>query len=142
MPHPAARYIRRDPDGCWTWTGPTTRGQQPAWRDKDGRLHRARALFWRDRDGNHPALGGALRAKCRNVLCVNPQHLRYTPPSQARRPNRGDADPYGPPTPGQEARAAATGLDITGLTCGEAADAQVRHELAMWGLLLPHDAAP
>lgn len=120
------------PEACWPWTGPTIGGGPRLTIDR--KPVRARAIWWERAHGWPPATGGALRATCKDALCVNPAHLKYTPPAPGPpRRNVGDLDPSDPATEHQQARCADLGVACPA-TVGEAADLIVATCLTRWGV--------
>lgn len=124
-------------DGCWLWRGRVKK----SWlmlSVKNKHL-RARGLWWEAVHGEPPEVGAVLRAKCREQLCVNPAHMRYTPPPAEPKPrNVGDLAETDPATVEQRARCARLGVECPG-TVGPAAALIVETELRRLGLWWPHD---
>ncbi|WP_350227754.1 HNH endonuclease signature motif containing protein [Paraoerskovia sediminicola] len=82
--------IRRDPDGCWRWTGEL---------DEDGygrfilfgKVRRAHRLAWLFHRGPIPA-GLVIDHLCRTRACQNPDHMEpVTSAENARRAARNSA---------------------------------------------------
>lgn len=71
--------VRRDPNGCWTWTGALTKIARPGcggyplvWLD--GKATMAHRAIYAHHVGSI-APGMTLDHLCRNRACVNPAHL-------------------------------------------------------------------
>ena len=68
--------VRQQPDGCWKWFGPLTRGTHGHYGqiNVDGQRYKAHRLAWLLFRGPIPD-GFHMDHLCRNTRCVNPDHL-------------------------------------------------------------------
>lgn len=81
------RVTREPDDGCWVWTGGTSRDHgYPAFRvGVDGRILSARRYAYEQVIGEIPPRT-VIQNRCRNRLCVNPFHAKFI----SRRTDRSD----------------------------------------------------
>lgn len=79
------RYIQRDDNGCWIWTGSLRRGYGSIGGD-DGKRKFAHRALYEILVGPIPD-GLKLDHLCRTLACVNPAHLE--PVTQAENVRRG-----------------------------------------------------
>lgn len=76
------RYVEKQEDGCWIWTGPTIHGYgQRSVRGEDGKQHsrKAHRLVYELMVGPIPD-GYQLDHLCQVTRCVNPVHLEAVTP--------------------------------------------------------------
>lgn len=79
---------REDPSGCWIWRGDLRHGRGPLFRlklpkpSKEKRYRSARRIAYLLFKGEQPPSNTTIHTTCRNVLCVNPDHMRFGPPAR------------------------------------------------------------
>lgn len=69
----ADMYYKLNADGCLVWCGATNGRGVPKYRSMS-----ARRLSWIAAHGMFPPKNAPITARCGNVSCVNPDHLRIT----------------------------------------------------------------
>lgn len=67
------RYFEKRDKGCWEWKGPMSAGL-PVFNYR-GSKHQPQRFSWRAYKTEDLPEGGRIYRSCRNVLCVNPEHL-------------------------------------------------------------------
>jgi hypothetical protein len=82
------RYVRKDDDGCWTWTGARRRKEYGAFWYA-GSLHVAHRVMY---VWTHGEPNCDLHHICENPSCVNPEHV--TPSSAGQPHHRGPSPNY------------------------------------------------
>lgn len=80
-------YIVNPDTGCWDWQGACSWNGYGRIK-RDGRLQWAHRWFYIEKYGEYPQ-GKDLDHLCRNIKCVNPDHLEVV--SKAENQRRGDA---------------------------------------------------
>lgn len=74
------RYVINEKTGCWEWIGDTRRKGYGVYKFKNGRYtaHRSALRLYKRKDVSNKELHAS--HLCRNVKCVNPNHIRLVPP--------------------------------------------------------------
>lgn len=70
------KYIRRNRDGCWLWTGSRNSHGQPivGWKTETFKVRRVMVVLYR---GEIEA-GQMVSMTCGDKTCVNPEHMRMS----------------------------------------------------------------
>ena len=71
--------VEKEPDGCWSWTGPVLRGYGSMFVAIGSSPQRVHRIVWQELRGVIAA-GLQLDHLCRNTRCVNPDHLEPVTP--------------------------------------------------------------
>lgn len=84
------KYVSPEPNsGCWLWTGTGARyGQISRWIGTRWQFYPAHRLSYEMHKGPIPK-GLVIDHKCRNTMCVNPEHLRAVTQGENVRSGKG-----------------------------------------------------